>query len=156
MSKPSIITDSPTKYTKTNCCFFASFRVIRGQKTSRAAQAHKQKNYHGTSTNRIEASALIHHLANGPAPCTTNIFRQKRFRSGIILLRFHRLRTGRQSAGRRKNLAEHYREMGSGKGSATALVFGFKTNPVDASFLNGHMIRAMDYNDIYWKADDRR
>jgi Uncharacterized protein involved in propionate catabolism len=40
-----------------------------------------------------------------------------------------------------------------GKGSATAFVSGYKTNPVDASFLNGHMIRAMDYNDIYWKAD---
>ena len=37
--------------------------------------------------------------------------------------------------------------------SATAFVSGFKTNPVDAAFLNGHMIRAMDYNDIYWKAD---
>ena len=42
---------------------------------------------------------------------------------------------------------------GGGNGSATAFVSGFKTNPVDASFLNGHMIRAMDYNDIYWKAD---
>jgi len=28
-----------------------------------------------------------------------------------------------------------------------------KTTPqFDASFLNGHMIRAMDYNDIYWKS----
>jgi 2-methylcitrate dehydratase len=52
-----------------------------------------------------------------------------------------------------KILLKHYREMGSGKGNATAFVSGFKTNPVDASFLNGHMIRAMDYNDIYWKAD---
>ncbi len=43
--------------------------------------------------------------------------------------------------------------MGGGNGKATAFVSGFKTNPVDASFLNGHMIRAMDYNDIYWKAD---
>jgi 2-methylcitrate dehydratase len=42
---------------------------------------------------------------------------------------------------------------GGGKGRATAFVSGFKTNPVDAAFLNGHMIRAMDYNDIYWKAD---
>src|SRR5437899_10430866 len=42
---------------------------------------------------------------------------------------------------------------GGGKGKATAFVSGFKTNPVDAAFLNGHMIRAMDYNDIYWKAD---
>ena len=52
-----------------------------------------------------------------------------------------------------KILLKHYRAMGSGKGKATAFVSGFKTNPVDASFLNGHMIRAMDYNDIYWKAD---
>src|SRR6202158_6187231 len=62
-----------------------------------------------------------------------------------------------------KILLRHYRSMsatadssggeGGGKGRATAFVSGFKTNPVDASFLNGHMIRAMDYNDIYWKAD---
>ena len=61
-----------------------------------------------------------------------------------------------------KILLKHYRAMSAtagsstgegGKGSATAFVSGFKTNPVDAAFLNGHMIRAMDYNDIYWKAD---
>src|SRR5205823_3429672 len=62
-----------------------------------------------------------------------------------------------------KILLKHYRAMsatadssagkGGGKGRATAFVSGFKTNPVDAAFLNGHMIRAMDYNDIYWKAD---
>ena len=52
-----------------------------------------------------------------------------------------------------KILLEHSRAMGSGNGKATAFVSGFKTNPVDAAFLNGHMIRAMDYNDIYWKAD---
>src|SRR5437870_866027 len=65
-----------------------------------------------------------------------------------------------------KILLKHYRAMsstagssrrtageGGGKGKATAFVSGFKTNPVDAAFLNGHMIRAMDYNDIYWKAD---
>src|ERR1700719_1637086 len=54
-------------------------------------------------------------------------------------------------------LLKHYRAMsgseGGGSGSATTFVSGFKTNPVDAAFLNGHMIRAMDYNDIYWKAD---
>ena len=60
-------------------------------------------------------------------------------------------------------LLKHYRAMSAtadssggesgGKGRATAFVSGFKTNPVDATFLNGHMIRAMDYNDIYWKAD---
>src|SRR3989441_9619061 len=52
-----------------------------------------------------------------------------------------------------KILLEHYRAMGRGNGKATAFVSGYKTNPVDAAFLNGHMIRAMDYNDIYWKAD---
>src|SRR6266849_1363600 len=54
-----------------------------------------------------------------------------------------------------KILLKHYRAMGGPAcgGSATAFVSGFKTNPVDAAFLNGHMIRAMDYNDIYWKAD---
>src|SRR5947208_7863174 len=52
-----------------------------------------------------------------------------------------------------KILLKHYRAMSGGKGSATAFVSGFKTNPVDPAFLNGHMIRAMDYNDIYWKAD---
>src|ERR1700719_3692188 len=62
-----------------------------------------------------------------------------------------------------KILLKHYRAMsptgdspvgeGGKKGRATAFVSGFKTNPVDASFLNGHMIRAMDYNDIYWKSD---
>src|SRR5437899_992238 len=56
-----------------------------------------------------------------------------------------------------KILLKHYRTMSGGEGAgdsdATAFVSGFKTNPVDAAFLNGHMIRAMDYNDIYWKAD---
>jgi len=52
-----------------------------------------------------------------------------------------------------KILLKHYKEMGGGNGAATSFVSGFKTNPVDAAFLNGHMIRAMDYNDIYWKSD---
>src|SRR5438067_12477566 len=52
-----------------------------------------------------------------------------------------------------KILLKHYRAMGGGDGKGTAFVSGFKTTPVDAAFLNGHMIRAMDYNDIYWKAD---
>src|SRR5205823_11529913 len=55
-----------------------------------------------------------------------------------------------------KILLKHYRAMSGGKGNATAFVSGFKTNPVDAAFLNGHMIHAMDYNDIYWKADPCR
>src|SRR5437773_619629 len=42
-----------------------------------------------------------------------------------------------------------------GKKTCTTFVpgGGWKTNPVDAAFLNALMIRAMDYNDIYWKAD---
>src|SRR5881396_958745 len=54
-----------------------------------------------------------------------------------------------------KILLNHYRAMsatadssggeGGGNGKATTFVSGFKTNPVDAAFLNGHMIRAMDY-----------
>jgi len=52
-----------------------------------------------------------------------------------------------------KILLKHHRAMSDGNGKATVFVSGFKTNPVDAAFLNGHMIRAMDYNDIYWKAD---
>ena len=49
-------------------------------------------------------------------------------------------------------LLAHHKDMG-GSGPCTAFVSGFKTNPVDAAFLNSHMVRAMDYNDIYWKAD---
>src|SRR5438046_6625117 len=52
-----------------------------------------------------------------------------------------------------KILLKHYRAMSNGNGKATTFVSGFKTNPVDASFLNCHMIRAMDYNDIYCEAD---
>lgn len=53
-----------------------------------------------------------------------------------------------------KILLDHYREMqGSGGGPCAAFVSGFRTNPADAAFLNSQMIRAMDYNDIYWKAD---
>src|SRR5215212_1268357 len=54
-----------------------------------------------------------------------------------------------------KILLEHFREM-SGDGSRGAcgtFVSGFRTNPSDAAFMNAHMMRAMDYNDIYWKAD---
>lgn len=54
-----------------------------------------------------------------------------------------------------KILLAHHREMagGGGGGPCTTFVSGFRTNPVDAAFMNAHMIRAMDYNDIYWKAD---
>jgi 2-methylcitrate dehydratase len=55
-----------------------------------------------------------------------------------------------------KILMAHHRAMAGsseGRGACTCFVSGFKANPVDAAFLNGHMIRSMDYNDIYWKAD---
>lgn len=51
-------------------------------------------------------------------------------------------------------LLAHHKEMAGGSnGPCTCFVSGFRTNPVDAAFLNSHMIRAMDFNDIYWKAD---
>ncbi len=54
-----------------------------------------------------------------------------------------------------KIILEHHREMSgaNASGPSTCFVSGFKTNPVDAGFINSQMIRAMDYNDIYWKAD---
>ncbi len=51
-------------------------------------------------------------------------------------------------------LLAHYKDMGgSTSNPCTCFVSGFQTNPVDAAFINNHMVRAMDYNDIYWKAD---
>ena len=51
-------------------------------------------------------------------------------------------------------LLDHHRAMhGDHGGDCTCFVSGYKTNPVDAAFLNNHMVRAMDFNDIYWKAD---
>jgi 2-methylcitrate dehydratase len=40
-----------------------------------------------------------------------------------------------------------------GKGKATVLGTGKKTDPVTASLANALMIRIMDYNDIYWQQD---
>ena len=67
-------------------------------------------------------------------------------------------RSGAPSAGpsrrTRSILLEHLREMGGEERTGPCtFVSGFKTNPVDAAFMNAHMMRAMDYNDIYWKAD---
>lgn len=45
-----------------------------------------------------------------------------------------------------------YEEMG-GKEEATIFGFDSKMPAVQASFLNSLMIRALDYNDIYWKED---
>src|SRR4030095_14987238 len=75
-----------------------------------------------------------------------------------ILLKHYRAMAGEKASSRDSSTSlgmtkEHDRATGKGDGKATAFVSGFKTNPVDASFLNSHMIRAMDYNDIYWKAD---
>lgn len=51
-------------------------------------------------------------------------------------------------------LLEHYRAMhGENGGASTCFVSGYKTNPVDAALINSHLVRAMDFNDIYWKAD---
>ena len=51
-------------------------------------------------------------------------------------------------------LVDHHRSLApDGSGACTVFTAGWRTNPVDAAFLNSHMVRAMDFNDIYWKAD---
>src|SRR5215469_11904238 len=72
-----------------------------------------------------------------------------------ILLKHHRAMSGETVAGAVDSgpASPMPGTTGRAKGKATAFVSGFKTNPIDATFVNGHMIRAMDYNDIYWKAD---
>ena len=45
-----------------------------------------------------------------------------------------------------------YMEMG-GKGDATILGFGDKLPAVNATLINSLMVRALDFNDIYWKDD---
>ncbi|MEW6071244.1 MAG: MmgE/PrpD family protein [Planctomycetota bacterium] len=47
---------------------------------------------------------------------------------------------------------DHYRSLGQ-PGPCTILGSGERMNPVAASLLNALMVRAMDYNDIYWKQD---
>ncbi len=51
-----------------------------------------------------------------------------------------------------KIFLDHERTM-AGKGPCTVIGSGDKTNPVASAMLNALMIRAMDYNDIYWKQD---
>ncbi|MFO7655078.1 MAG: MmgE/PrpD family protein [Candidatus Krumholzibacteriia bacterium] len=41
----------------------------------------------------------------------------------------------------------------AGRGSATVLGTGLRTDPLSATLANSLMIRALDYNDIYWKQD---
>ncbi|TVQ31953.1 MAG: MmgE/PrpD family protein [Phycisphaeraceae bacterium] len=50
-------------------------------------------------------------------------------------------------------IALDYAKALGGKPSCTVIGSGYKTDPVTASLLNSLCIRAMDYNDIYWKAD---
>lgn len=51
-------------------------------------------------------------------------------------------------------LLEHHRAMSpAGDGPCSVFLTPWRTNPVDAAFLNSHMVRAMDFNDIYWQAD---
>jgi len=47
---------------------------------------------------------------------------------------------------------EYLRDMG-GDGDCTVIGAGDKVNPVSAAMINALMVRAMDYNDIYWKQD---
>ena len=46
----------------------------------------------------------------------------------------------------------YIRELG-GREQATVLGHGTRTNIADAALMNALLIRAMDYNDIYWKQD---
>ncbi len=51
-----------------------------------------------------------------------------------------------------KMFLEYEREMGA-TGPCTVIGSGDKLSPVSTAMLNALMIRAMDYNDIYWKQD---
>ncbi|MBN1213094.1 MAG: MmgE/PrpD family protein [candidate division Zixibacteria bacterium] len=49
-------------------------------------------------------------------------------------------------------LRDIYKEM-AGKGEATIIGFGDKIPAVNAALVNSLMVRALDFNDIYWKED---
>ena len=51
-----------------------------------------------------------------------------------------------------KILRDIYKEMG-GKEESTIIGFGDKIPAVNSSLVNSLMIRALDFNDIYWKED---
>jgi len=51
-----------------------------------------------------------------------------------------------------KLFLEHYRDLGQA-GPCTVIGSGDRMNAVAAGMLNALMVRAMDYNDIYWKQD---
>src|ERR1700758_5163991 len=66
-----------------------------------------------------------------------------------VLLKHYRAMAGEDASSRDSSTSlgmtnKHRRGMSGGNGKATAFVSGFRTNPVDAAFLNGHIIRAMD------------
>lgn len=47
---------------------------------------------------------------------------------------------------------EYIKNLGGNKQS-TIIGYGYKTNMPNSAFMNSLLIRAMDYNDIYWKQD---
>ena len=51
-----------------------------------------------------------------------------------------------------KGLSDIYTDMG-GKQEATLIGSGMKLPAANATFINSLMVRALDYNDIYWKDD---
>jgi len=51
-----------------------------------------------------------------------------------------------------KIIHDIYKEMG-GRGEATVIGFGDKLPAVNTTLINSLMIRALDFNDIYWKED---
>ena len=51
-----------------------------------------------------------------------------------------------------RTFLQHYRDLGQ-TGPCTVIGTGDKMNVVAAAMLNALMVRAMDYNDIYWKQD---
>ncbi|MBU0717351.1 MAG: MmgE/PrpD family protein [Planctomycetes bacterium] len=51
-----------------------------------------------------------------------------------------------------KKFLEYYRELGQ-PGNCTVIGAGDRMNAIAATMLNALMVRAMDYNDIYWKQD---
>src|SRR5437879_5808786 len=61
-----------------------------------------------------------------------------------ILLKHYDAMSGTQASSRDSSTSlgttnKQHGAIGSGNGRATAFVSGFRTNPVDAAFLNGHM-----------------
>ncbi len=51
-----------------------------------------------------------------------------------------------------RSMLELYQEMG-GTGESTVIGFGDKLPAVSTALINALMIRALDFNDIYWKDD---